>query len=176
MFENCEVLNNQAIELASKGEYAEAIACFKRAIAIEKENYLLWYNLGITYRDAGDIEGAHDALMKAYYINPDDEEVLETISSICYTMSNFEEAFEYTMRGLALNEQNYHLWNTLGVLYFNQSDYESASEAFEQALTINPYYYDALFNLRDAYGELGNTVGAAICAQRMREIPSSNHV
>ena len=73
-------------------------------------------------------------------------------------------------------EQNYHLWNTLGVLYFNQSDYESASEAFEQAITINPYYYDALFNLRDAYGELGNTVGAAICAQRMREIPSSNHV
>ena len=66
MLETSENLNNQAIELASQGDYAEAIACFQRAISIEKENYLLWFNLGLTYRDAGNINGARAALEKAY--------------------------------------------------------------------------------------------------------------
>lgn len=51
MKENPEILNSQAIELASHGQYVEAIACFKRAITIARDNSLLWYNLGITYRD-----------------------------------------------------------------------------------------------------------------------------
>ncbi len=172
MLETSENLNNQAIELASQGDYAEAIACFQRAISIEKENYLLWFNLGLTYRDAGNINGARAALEKAYGINPVDEEVLETLAIICYSMSDFDEAFKYTAEGLNLNEENYRLWNTLGVLYFNQSDYGSASEAFEQALTINPYYYDSLFNLRDAYGEMGNTIGMIECSKRMAALPS----
>ena len=35
---------------------------------------------------------------------------------------------------------------------------------------LNPYYYDALFNLRDTYEELGNSNGAADVASRMKEI------
>ncbi len=172
MLENSEVLNNQAIELASKGEYAEAIACFKRAINIEKQNYLLWFNLGITYRDAGDLNDAKNALLKAFYMKPEDEEVIESLAAICYATSDLSDAFEYTAMGLHLNDGNYRLWNTLGVLYFNESDYGSASEAFEQALCINPYYYDALYNLRDSYDELGNKIGVAECNKRMKELRS----
>ena len=60
MIESCEKLNNQAINLAASGDFEEAIACLKRAITIEKENYLLWFNLGITYRDAGDLQKAKE--------------------------------------------------------------------------------------------------------------------
>ena len=38
MIERSDTLNNQAIILASDGAYTEAIACFKRAIIIDKEN------------------------------------------------------------------------------------------------------------------------------------------
>ena len=68
MVENAAQLNTQAIELASKGEYKEAIACFKKALSFERNNYLLWYNLGVTYRDAGDLLMAMEALEKAYSI------------------------------------------------------------------------------------------------------------
>ena len=66
MIERSDVLNNQAISLASEGNFKDAIACFKRAIFIEKENHLLWYNLGITYRDAGDLSNAKKSLETAY--------------------------------------------------------------------------------------------------------------
>ena len=68
MIERSDILNNQAITLAAEGNFKDAIACFKRALVIEKENYLLWYNLGITYRDAGDLRKAKDSLATAYKI------------------------------------------------------------------------------------------------------------
>ena len=43
--ETAEKLNNQAIILASHGEYTEAIACFVHALTIENDNSLLWFNL-----------------------------------------------------------------------------------------------------------------------------------
>lgn len=170
MLENSEKLNNQAIVLAQKGDYDEAIACFKRALVMENKNFLLWYNLGLTYRDAGDLEKAKNAVQQAYYINPGDEEVIETLAVLCYTMGKLDESMGYCAVGLKMNDHNAHLWNTVGVLYFNQTDYPDAAEAFEQAVTINPYYYDALFNLRDTYEELGNKAGYNECVARMNAI------
>ena len=171
MLESSESLNNQAIKLASKGDYTEAIACFMRAINIEKENYLLWFNLALTYRDAGDLRDARKAIQNAFSMNPTDDEVIETLATICYESSDIAAAFGYATMGLDLNEDNYRLWNTLGVLYFSQEDYQTASDAFENALIINPYYYDALYNLRDCYKELGNHVGAEICNEKMKGLP-----
>jgi len=168
MKESPESLNTQAIEFANNGEYSEAIACFKRAISIERTNYLLWYNLGITYRDAGDLTRAKDALEKAYAIQDEDDEVLETLALICFNRGDTEEAFQYCLEGLSLNRGNAHIWNTLGVIYFNRSIFDMACEAFEQAVTIHPYYYDALYNLRDTYDELGNKTGMAICNEQMK--------
>lgn len=170
MLESCENLNNQAIVLAQKGDYVEAIACFKRALTMENQNFLLWYNLGLTYRDSGDLDKAKSAVEKAHTINPNDEEIIETLAALCYTMGKLDDSMGYCALGLKMNNRNAHLWNTVGVLYFNQTDYPDAADAFEQAITINPYYYDALFNLRDTYEELGNKAGYAECSARMKEL------
>jgi tetratricopeptide (TPR) repeat protein len=173
--ENAEILNTQAIELAEQGEYFEAIACFKRAISMEKSNILLWYNLGITYRDAGDLERAKTSLEYANELaEEEDEEILETLSLLCFTMGSMDEAFAYCMDGLNLNDRNPHMWNNLGVLFFNNTEYDEACHAFESAVSLCPYYYDALFNLRDTYIELGNSAGAEECERRMSGLSSED--
>jgi tetratricopeptide (TPR) repeat protein len=169
--ENAENLNTQAIELASQGAYPEAIACFKRAISMETANILLWYNLGITYRDSGDLERAKTTLEYANDLAEEtDEEILETLSLVCFTLGEMDEAFMYCMDGLDLNDRNPHLWNTLGVLFFNRADYVEAGAAFENAVSLSPYYYDALYNLCDTYIELDNKAGADECERRMAEL------
>lgn len=170
MLENCETLNNQAILYAQKGEYAEAIACFKRALNIEKQNYLLWYNLGLTYRDAGDLKKAKHAIKQANEINPTDQEVLESLSHICFIAGDFNEALYYCSQGLSINSYNPHFWNLNGVVLFNQTEYEMAAESFERAVSLNPYYSDALFNLKDCYEELGNKAGAQICREKLNSL------
>ena len=92
MTERPDKLNNQAIILANGGEYYEAIACFKRALTIEQNNYLLWYNLGITYRDSGDIKNARLSLEKAHKIAPGRIDVLDTLSTICISDEDYAAA------------------------------------------------------------------------------------
>ncbi|MBQ0002389.1 MAG: tetratricopeptide repeat protein [Treponema sp.] len=174
MIEHAETLNTQAISLAQNGDYKEAIACFKRAIVVEKQNYLLWFNLGVTYRDAGEFQSAKECLLKAFDLNETDRDIIESIALINLSLKDFEEAVAFCWTGLDYYPTDSRLWNTLGVIFFNQSDYINAADAFERAITINPYYYDALFNLRDTYDELGNKTGKALCIQKMKEIKHSD--
>ena len=175
MTENPENLNTQAIELASHGQYVEAIACFKRALTLVRDNSLLWYNLGITYRDAGMLGLATEALLAAHKLNPEDQDVLETLAHTYFLAGELEEALRFCAQGLELNMRNAHLWNNSGVIFFTQGDYDSACEAFEHAVTIDPNYYDAVFNLRDTYQELGNHSAAAECDARLKTIKQGDY-
>lgn len=168
--ENAYQLNSQAIELASNGDFKEAIACFEKALSVERDNYLLWFNLGVTYRDAGDLMRAKEALEKAYEIEEYDDEVIETLALLNYNLGFTIEAVDLCHEGLEKNDGNARLWNTFGVILFNNEKYQEASVAFEKAITINPYYYDALYNLRDTYSELGNSTGYAQCVEQMKAI------
>ncbi len=170
MTEKPDSLNNQAILFASDGDYNEAIACFKRAIVIDKGNYLLWFNLGVTYRDAGKLEDAENALEMAFRIAPEKEDVGETFATICLMQKNYSKVQQICMDALDFNPLNPHLWNLLGVTEFQQENYEEASNYFEQAVSINPYYQDALYNLRDTYSVLQNKKGEIACDARIKEI------
>ena len=170
MLERSDTLNNQAILLASDGAYNEAIACFKRAIVIDKENYLLWFNLGVTYRDAGKLEDAENALEMAFKIAPEKEDVGETYATLCLMQKKFEKVFQICTETLDFNPVNPHLWNLLGVTEFQSENYEEASSYFEQAVSINPYYLDALYNLRDTYSVLHNHKGESACEARIKEL------
>ena len=170
MIERSDMLNNQAIELAAVGNFGDAIACFKRALVIEKDNYLLWYNLGVTYRDFGDLNNAQNALAAAYKINPYNDDVVETYATICLSLGQHERSVALCEEGIDFSPLNTHLWNLLGVNYFQTERYEDAATCFEQAVFINPYYADALFNLRDTYSQLGNAAGQSECEKRLLEL------
>lgn len=170
MTEKPDKLNNQAILLASDGAYNEAIACFKRAITIEKDNYLLWYNLGVTYRDAGKLEDARKALSTAFSIAPENLDVEETYATICLMQKKMDLVKGICEEGLDYNPLHSHLWNLLGVMEFQSENYNQASEYFEQAIYINPYYLDALYNLKDTYSVLQNKKGEDECNRQIKEL------
>lgn len=170
MTERPDQLNNQAIVFAKDGNYNDAISCFKRAIIIDSDNSLLWYNLGVTYRDMGELKDSHDAFLKAFKINYENEEIIEALATCCIQMKRLAEAEHYSIIGLDTNEANPHFWNLMGVINFQKEDYKEAANFFEQAVFINPYYEDALINLRDTYEELGNKNGVIECQKKLDEI------
>lgn len=174
MIEIPEKLNNQAIELASNGSFPEAIACFKRAITLQNNNYLLWFNLGVTYRDAGELEKAKQALKTSHSMVPANSEVTETYANICLTLKLYDKVTQLCYEGLDYEPCNAHLWNLLGVVNFQKENYEEAAEKFEYALYINPYYLDALYNLRDTYSTLKNSKGEKECNKVIKEIEKRN--
>lgn len=170
MIERSDKLNNQAILLASDGSYQEAIACFKRAIVIDKENSLLWYNLGVTYRDAGNLVEAEKSLATAFMISPENMDIEETYATICLMQKDLESVREICVEGLDYNPLHSHLFNLLGVVEFQSENYDEAAEYFEEAVHINPYYLDALYNLKDTYSMLKNKNGEYEVDQKIKEI------
>lgn len=170
MIEQPDKLNNQAIILAADGSYPEAIACFKRAITLDNTNYLLWYNLGVTYRDSGELESAKSALAAAYRLAPENDDAEETFATVCLMLKDYDSVVAICETGLFRNPFNSHLWNLIGVTHFQNESYEDAAECFEQAVYINPYYEDALYNLKDTYSVLHNHKGEQACDQKIKEI------
>lgn len=170
MIERSDKLNNQAILFASDGSYNEAIACFKRAITIDNSNYLLWYNLGVTYRDSGQLDLARYSLQTAYKIAPENEDVTEAFATICLMQKDYDSVEAICSEGLDYNPMNSHLWNLMGVSDFQNENYEDAAESFELAVQINPYYLDALYNLKDTYSLLENKIGEIECKNKINEI------
>ena len=168
--EQPDKLNNEAIHLASDGHFTEAIACYKRALTIDQNIYLLWFNMGVTYRDMGNLKSALDCLARAYAIAPHNDDVAETYAQIALTAKHFTLVQEICEEELDYNPLDTHLWNLLGVKCFQTEDYESAAEFFEQAVYITPYYEDALFNLKDTYNVLGNAAGEAECLKKLQEL------
>lgn len=170
MLETAERLNNQAILLAQDGSFTEAIACFARALTLEKDNSLLWFNLALTYRDAGQLNKAEESLKKAYQLSPDHPDIIQELALILYNEEKLDESLAYCQHGLLQCPEDFHLWNTRGVVLFNKGLYEDACDSFENAVILHPYFYDALYNLRDTYEELHNEAGVAMCNLRMSEI------
>ncbi len=170
MNEKPDVLNNHAIRLAADGNFDDAIACLKRAVMLDQNNYLLWYNMGITYRDSGDLESAQKALETAFRLNPDNMEVVETLAYVCMIQKKLSDAEQVCEFGLSQNQLNPKMWNLLGIINFQKEFYEDASECFERALSLNAFDGDALYNLRDTYLELGNNDAAAECNRRLAEL------
>jgi len=170
MKESAEVLNNNALHYIQNGNYEDAIELLKRAVTIEPENYMIWFNLGITLRDCNKLEESRLALEKAHSINEEDIEILDTLAIICMNLEDFDSALEYCAEGLSQNELNARLWNTFGVIHFNKNELDLACESFEHAVTLDSYYYDALYNLRDTYEEMGNEIGMTQCIEQMKAI------
>ncbi len=174
MKESSEKLNNQAINLAAEGHFDEAIACLKRAIIVEQDNYLLWFNLGITYRDMGNFQLAREALERAFEMMPEDTELVCELARLCLTLNQKNDALYFCSVGLNFDDSNSRIWNTVGVIAFNMENYDFASYAFEEAISINPFYYDAIYNLRDTYQELKNKTGVEECNRILKTLEGQN--
>ena len=52
----------------------------------------------------------------------------------------------------------------------------TTTKAFEMAISIYPQFYDALFNLRDTYLELGNKTGADECTTIMKNLKKTGTI
>jgi tetratricopeptide (TPR) repeat protein len=159
--ETATALNDSGIALTEAKHPDEAIPVFRKALKMEPENPLLWFNLGIAQQHTGDYEEALTSFLKAVNINDSLDEAWLSMGLIYYEQNQFDLAEDCYHFALGHNENSPKIWNNLGVLYFNQQYYEEARHCFEEAIALAPIYEEALFNLRDTCRELKDWQAAA---------------
>jgi Flp pilus assembly protein TadD len=169
MEETAENLNDCAVSLAGEGNHSEAIACLKKALAMEPSNSVLWFNLSLSYRALGHREDAKNSLIHAAESNPLDADILDTLGVVLHELGEDESADAAYHAALEIEPGNGRIWNNLGVLRFGQENYADACKSFEKAVTLIPDFDDALYNLRDTYDELGRIADRDKCAQILKK-------
>jgi tetratricopeptide (TPR) repeat protein len=80
--ENKHIFNEEGIELRQKGLYAEAIMNYRKAIAIDPHDEVLFFNLARAFFEQGDHREAVDYLKTALGIKPDFKEAVVFLDSI----------------------------------------------------------------------------------------------
>ena len=157
MEETPTFLNDSAVVYAQNGLHKEAIACLRKALLSEQNNSVIWFNLALSYRALGELNEAKNALFQALEINPFEIDFLDTLAVILHELGEDDGAEGCYTAILEIDPGNGRVWNNYGVLQFSQKRYAEACQSFEKALSLIPEFHEALYNLRDTYGELGKT-------------------
>jgi len=119
-----EILNELGTAQARRGDLAEAVETYERALALDGKYPALHNNLGTAYLSLALKENDNRAVKKA--------------------MDQFKKAIELDPR--------YPLpYNGLGTVYRQTGDVEGAVFCWEKVLELNPAFSPALYNLGLAY-------------------------
>jgi len=159
--ETPSALNDSGIALTEANRPNDAIPLFRRALAMEPGNPLLWLNLGIAQQRVGSYDEAIGSFRRALGIDEALAEAWLSMGLIYYETDEFGLSEECYHSALEQDGANPKAWNNLGVLFFAKGDYDEARSCFEEAVSLVPHYHDALFNLRDACRKLGDWRAAA---------------
>ena len=115
---------------------------------IQFKQYLVYYNIGVTYLNMGKLDFALDNFEKALEINPEFNIAKEGIGRIFTERGNRLEAVKYYQQILEKDSNNYNISLLLGKLYTELEDNDQAEECFRKCVRLIP-------EKPDGYAELG---------------------
>lgn len=127
----------KAIFYRASGRFAEAIALFDKALAIEPDNAaLLFAQAGLLYEEKRFAE-YEAAIKKVLTLQPNDVEALNALGYF-YAEQNIklDEAAALLQQALSLAHDNHYVLDSVGWLAFRQQRYDDAETYLQRALAI----------------------------------------
>lgn len=106
---------------------------------------------GDEYSRQGQNELALAAYLKAQGVNPDDQQTLSAIASICTAMGKPESAIPILRESISRIPGNHDLYKTLGSLYLTANRLEDASQTFRTLLNLEPGEYPRLLLVAEKF-------------------------
>ncbi len=117
--------------------YDEAIAFYKKSLAIDPKDSSTLYNLGIAYKHAGKPELAVSAFNEAARYNPDNPKPRLAIADLYYEKGYLDLALDEYIKVVRLWPHLQEAQFTLGMLYYSKGRHDYALEAFNRVIAIN---------------------------------------
>ena len=120
---------------------------FRHTLAVTKNNYLAYNNLGTWLSKKGQIAEAMDCFHKSLQIKPDDSDVLYNLGNAFAKLGNWDEAINNYKRALQIIPNQPDILDNLGFAFAAKKQFADAIACFEAALKLNPDSADAHNNL-----------------------------
>lgn len=111
------------------------------------------YKMGISYFNEGNIQMAFVEFQKAYQIDPNNKDILNSLGLVYLQFEEFDKARDLFLKAVFIDSSFSEAYNNLGVTYLRRRQWEEAIDAFKKALS-NPLYQTperAFYNLGISY-------------------------
>ena len=107
------------------------------------QNFIDWFELGMSYKVQGLYLQAIDAYKKAFALTTDDKIVYRVMAlwkiGECYKSAGlFDQAIEYYQKVLSLVPSHSSAWGELGEIYLIQGKYAQAQKLLTQQILLQP--------------------------------------
>jgi Flp pilus assembly protein TadD len=133
---------NAGAEHFRKGEFDQAVDCFKRAAAQDPKLYRAWAYLGMAYAQQGQLDPAIEAYRKCIDIAPQYHKAFNNVGELYRRKGLLDYAAMVFKMATEIDPTQAHYFYNLGITYFEIGMYGQAEEAFASAWKLDPNDYE----------------------------------
>jgi len=116
-----------------RGNQAQAIDYFTRALVYDKKNADILRNMALAYRHKKDFDSAIAAASRGLDIKPDDVNTLILLGNIYFELSKYDKSADHYRKALEISPDNPQVLFNLGSALLNAGDEFAAIEYFKKA-------------------------------------------
>jgi tetratricopeptide (TPR) repeat protein len=166
--------NNLANAWAGRGRLNEAIANYRKALAIRPDYGNACVNLGVALERQGRVDEAIAQYRKALSITPDFVNAYVDLGAALERQGRLDEAVAQYRQALKVDSDCVGAYVNLGVVLRRQGRFDDAIVQYQKALAIKPNYAEAHVNLGAVLGWQGKFDEAAAHFRQALEINPSH--
>jgi Flp pilus assembly protein TadD len=139
--------NNLGTLALDVGDYGQAEALFRKAIALRPDFPEANNNLGLALAGAGRKREAFEAYKKAIEVAPGRPEPYGNLANLYRGLGMRQEAIDFYNQAVRRDPYRASLYDSLGSAYLEAGRDDEARQAFERAVEIDPTYALAYLHL-----------------------------
>lgn len=163
-------LLSEANQHFSDKQYQEALAKYQEILEKDPTLYLVRLNMGMTYREMGDLEAALSEFEAVLEQEPAHTSALVQAGEILVKQGELERAVSYFEKAIQGAPEDSVLPFNVAEIYFNTGNPAKAIEYYEKASAVKPDWPDPYLKLGYAYLNVGKLEEAAAAFQKVVEV------
>jgi tetratricopeptide (TPR) repeat protein len=157
-----------------KGDYAEAITQYRKALELDPKNTHAYVWLGDTLAEQGKGDEAILQYQKALETDPQDSWAYASLGDALSKQGKEDEAILQYHKALELNPQDVHVYYGLGRISERHEKYDEAMAQYQKAIEIAPQDPDPYIWLGDCLQRQGKYAEAITQYQKALEFDPQN--
>jgi tetratricopeptide (TPR) repeat protein len=151
-----EALNAIGVAHFGNRNYAEARTYYHQALKFsnEPENAndaaVYWANIGLTWRDEGNLAEAKEAYKHSLELNPESADNQNYTGVVYYRDGDYATAIKHYTRAIEL-APTYTFYENVGLVYTDKEEYEEAITYFKKAIEADETSHSSINYLGNVY-------------------------
>lgn len=138
-----------------KKQYDRAIADYSKAIQLDPNDAMAYYNRGIAYYFKGQYDRAIADYNKGIALDPNNA-IAYNYRGIAYDFKGqYDKAFKDYNKAIQLDPNYVFAYSNRGIAYKNKGQYDRAFKDYNKAIQLDSNYAQAYYNRGIAYHSMG---------------------